>query len=196
MEQFFEPFFDALSWMARAASAGKAIAFIVRSDRQDSRFMLDVYAKSIREVGAEEAHACTMQMHLPALRARSGALLSKCFKHAGISKRVIYRATKADMPLLDRFNEFLSMYEYELIPLRRLFRWPVLRSIFAAGGRSCSRSSSRSSCSVAGSWSTSRPSTSPDTVPRRPHRIAAPPLPAYRWAPAGATHPARERTRS
>lgn len=48
------------------------------------------------------------------------ALLLKMFGHAGISKRLRWQATKADMGRMDLFSGILSWYEAEAIPFRKL----------------------------------------------------------------------------
>ena len=57
-------------------------------------------------------------MHIPAIILRQSLRMNK-LGHAGISKRVRYLATHAEMPWLKRFELMLSMYESELLPIRK-----------------------------------------------------------------------------
>jgi UDP-MurNAc hydroxylase len=49
------------------------------------------------------------------------------FSHIGISKRVTYRSREEDAKHLKKFNELLAAYEYEVLPLRRLFSFRTVR---------------------------------------------------------------------
>lgn len=53
------------------------------------------------------------------------------FSHIGISKRVKYKCRQADRPYIEHFNTLLAAYEYEVLPLARLFAlrtfWVYLR---------------------------------------------------------------------
>lgn len=67
-------------------------------------------------------------MHIPAIVLRQ-SLRMNMFGHAGISKRVRYLATHAEMAWLKRFELLLSMYEFELLPLRKNFSRPFPEDI-------------------------------------------------------------------
>ena len=49
------------------------------------------------------------------------------FSHIGISKRVAYKSRQDDAKHIQKFNELLAAYEYEALPLRRLFSLRTLR---------------------------------------------------------------------
>jgi len=59
-----------------------------------------------------------MRIHIPAIVLRQ-SLRMNMFGHAGISKRVRYLASHADMRRLRLFEFLLECYEVELLPLRR-----------------------------------------------------------------------------
>jgi hypothetical protein len=73
-------------------------------------------------------------MHIPAIILRQ-SLRMNMFGHAGISKRVRYLATHAEMPWLKRFELMLSMYESELLPIRKNLIFALPQDLRAALAR-------------------------------------------------------------
>jgi UDP-MurNAc hydroxylase len=55
------------------------------------------------------------------------AMAANMFSHVGISKRVTYKLRQKDARYLRAFTNLLAAYEYEVLPLRRLFSRRTLR---------------------------------------------------------------------
>jgi hypothetical protein len=69
-----------------------------------------------------------MRIEFPALILKQ-ALTMNMFAHAGISKRVHYYGTQAEMAALSRFTMLCELVEAELFPLRGNFNARAIRAL-------------------------------------------------------------------
>lgn len=126
-ERFLGEFADAIPHLLRRAYRGRPVLFDVVNGDSHTGFLFDLYAGLVTQVDPAAADPRQMRIIIPA-RIFKQALVLRMFAHAAISKRVTWRATKADMPLLNRLEGLLSWYEYEVFPLHRFLRWRLLRA--------------------------------------------------------------------
>ena len=103
----------------RARFRGHPVLFDVRAGERRQGFLVDLHARAVSVVDPAAADPMMMRVIIPTEVFRTSLLL-KMFGHAGISKRLRWQATKAEMPLLDLFSGILSWYEAEALPLRKL----------------------------------------------------------------------------
>jgi len=127
MRRFFGTFFEAVPWPGRLLFKEKPILMICEAGAAPASWWIDVWAKRIWEGAPDDAARARMRIHIPAIVLRQSLRLNM-FGQAGISKRVRYLATRADMKRLRMFEFLLDLYEVELLPLRRNFSWRSLRA--------------------------------------------------------------------
>lgn len=122
---FFDRFFDHLIWPLRRAFRDKKIVFQAISETNISYWMVDLWAKTVSEVAESDFEGAQMRIRFPQIVFKQ-ALRANMFTHAGISKRVRYEATEANMPLMWRLKMLLSIEEHELIPIRKNLSWRAI----------------------------------------------------------------------
>lgn len=105
---------------------GQEILIVSRSEREMSRFAVDLGAGTVR--AASDGEEFDMRIEFPALILLQ-AISMNMFGHAGISKRVQYYATREKMPALKRFNAILELFECEVLPLLDNFSARTLKAL-------------------------------------------------------------------
>ena len=118
MSTFFDPFFAALPWLVRWLFRRHPILIVSECMAAPDQWRVNLWKRSVEPVAQSERSSAPARMHIPAIILRQ-SLRMNMFGHAGISKRVRYLATHAEMPWLKRFELMLSMYESELLPIRK-----------------------------------------------------------------------------
>jgi len=118
MSTFFDPFFAALPWLVRWLFRRHPILIVSECMAAPDQWRVNLWKRSVEPVAQSERSRAPARMHIPAIILRQ-SLRMNMFGHAGISKRVRYLATHAEMPWLKRFELMLSMYESELLPIRK-----------------------------------------------------------------------------
>ena len=124
-------FANAVPAVARRRFRGRPIHFEVVAGEDRTFYRFDLHARSVELVPAASVAPTAMRVVAPAAVLKQ-ALAMNMFGHAAISKRLRFRATRADMPLLRSMEELLSLYEFECLPLKKLFS---ARTIASYGAR-------------------------------------------------------------
>lgn len=126
-QKFFGKFNKGIPGFYRKKFKGKPIVF--RTIAGDWRYCVevDVYNDTVREVEESSLGKDAIIYEAPAVVMRT-ALLLNMFSHAGISKRVNYYCRQADEPTLRLFNRLLEAWEYDVLPLNKLFSMRTVRS--------------------------------------------------------------------
>ncbi len=109
----------AVPFFWRIRFRGRPVLFDVHAGEKRQGFLFDLWARTVTVVDPEAMDPMMMRVVIPAVVFRQ-ALMERMFGHAGISKRLRWQATKADMKRLNLFSGLLSWYESEVIPLRGL----------------------------------------------------------------------------
>lgn len=81
----------------------------------------------ISHIDADELKNCKIQIHTTAfifLR----AIEYKIFSHMCIGKRVFYKVDKQNKKFVEMLNQVFNCYEYDIIPLRKLFTGRAIQS--------------------------------------------------------------------
>jgi UDP-MurNAc hydroxylase len=128
MEKFFGDLSARLPAFLKRRFKGKEVLIISKSDRETAGFAIDIHAGKVRAVEQEQFSSFDMRIEFPALILKQ-ALGMNMFGHAGISKRVHYFATKAEMPNLGQFVAFCEWNEAEVFPLRSNFKRRTVRAL-------------------------------------------------------------------
>ena len=118
MQTFFGAFFAALPWPARWLFRRHPMLVVSEGGAEPVQWRVDLWKRRVEPAARSERTGAPARMHIPAIVLRQ-SLRMNMFGHAGISKRVRYLATHAEMPWLKGFELLLSMYESELLPLRK-----------------------------------------------------------------------------
>ena len=90
---------------------------------------VDVYNNVVQEVEESSLGEDAIVYEAPAIVMKT-ALKLNMFSHAGISKRVNYYCRKQDEPTLRLLNRLLECWEYDVLPLSKLFSMRTARSYF------------------------------------------------------------------
>ncbi len=117
--KYFARFRKAVPWFLRRSLKNKPIVFAAKYGNQADYFKVDLFTGETVQVTADiPANSIVFETGGLILRR---AMALNMFSHIGISKRVAYKTTQADARYLTRFNSLLAAYEYEVLPLGKLF---------------------------------------------------------------------------
>ena len=180
---------NATPYVLRMRFRGHPVLFDVRAGERRQGFLVDLWSRTVTVVDPATADPMMMRVIIPT-EVFKAALLLKMFGHAGISKRLRWQATKADMGRLDLFSGILSWYEAEAIPFRKLLNRRFAVAYLARWrevllyARLCVGRAARTRAARAGGTAAERPAdapagslaTRPVHRPRivRPHNQASP----------------------
>jgi UDP-MurNAc hydroxylase len=128
MQKFFARASSIVPKLLMRPLKGKEVLIVSKSERETAGFAVDLYAGKVRSLDPECFADFNMRIEFPALILKQ-ALAMNMFAHAGISKRVHYYATKAEMPALGRFTMLCELIEAELFPLRGNFNARAFRAL-------------------------------------------------------------------
>jgi UDP-MurNAc hydroxylase len=126
-ERFFGKFNNGIPGFFKKKLKDKPIIF--RAVNSNSRFCVevDVYNDTIREIEESSIGQDAIIYEAPTIVMKS-ALVLNMFSHAGISKRVNYYCRKQDEPTLRMYTRMLECWEYDVLPLSKLFSMRTVRS--------------------------------------------------------------------
>lgn len=126
VQQFFARFFKAVPRVIRRTFRNKPIVLCARTGNDMACFTVDLAAGSVSQVSGEALGQGAIRYETTASILKMAMALNM-FSHIGISKRVRYRTRREDRRYLVRFNSLLAAYEYEVLPLRAVFRFRTLQ---------------------------------------------------------------------
>ena len=120
VQTYFSNLFAALPAPVRFLFRGHPIVYVLSAGDRQFLFEVDVYARRVRAiVESERGRTPLLEIHTSALVFRQCMALG-LFSHLPISKRVRYRVTTATKRHMHFYNLLFNLFEYELLPLRRL----------------------------------------------------------------------------
>ncbi|MGH6630221.1 MAG: hypothetical protein ACREB3_10860, partial [Burkholderiales bacterium] len=125
--EYFAKFTRAVPWPLRLMFRQTPLLFVLKSGASQRYFRYDLPRGKVEEL-AEDPAGQRMLRFFSSAALFQHAMRSRMFAHMSISKRVIYRVQQHDLRRMQLFNLLLKLYEYELIPLHRLFRWRLLEA--------------------------------------------------------------------
>jgi len=125
--RFFGPFFKSVPRSLRKYFKRKPIVLCAKYGENKEYFVIDIYGRTVTEIPETQLPTNPIIYETTA-RILKQAMAKNMFGHLGISKRVVYRLRYEDAKYLGRFKQLLSAYEYEALPLSRLFSPRTLRA--------------------------------------------------------------------
>lgn len=125
--QYCTEFTRAVPWPLRLMFRSTPLLFVLKAGAGQRYFRYDLPQGKVEELLADPAGERMLRFFTSAALFQH-ALRSRMFAHLSISKRVIYRVQHQDLRRMQLFNLLLKLYEYELIPLYRLFRWRLVEA--------------------------------------------------------------------
>jgi UDP-MurNAc hydroxylase len=128
MQKFFGRMSSIIPKLLMRPLKGKEVLIVSKSERQIAGFAVDLYAGKVRSIEPSAFENYNMRIEFPALILKQ-ALTMNMFAHAGISKRVHYYGTQAEMAALSRFTMLCELVEAELFPLRGNFNARAIRAL-------------------------------------------------------------------
>lgn len=126
VEKFFTGFFDSVPRFMRRRFRDKPIILCAKHGDSKDYFTLDIYRGAVGQTSAADLPPNPIIYETTAAILRQ-AMAKNMFGHLGISKRVVYRLRSEDAKYLGKFKQLLSAYEYEVLPLSRLFSIRTVR---------------------------------------------------------------------
>lgn len=126
VEKYFQRFFKVVPMFLKGSFKNKPIILCARHGGGADYFKVDVHKSTVCQITEAELIPSSIQFETAALILRKAMALNM-FSHIGISKRVAYKSREKDARHIRKFNELLAAYEYEALPLRRLFSLRTLR---------------------------------------------------------------------
>lgn len=126
VKSFFSKFARAVPWLIRRTFKGKPIVFCAQAGKEVFCFAVDLSSQSVTQVAEATLGPSAIRYETSAAMLKMAMALNM-FSQIGISKRVRYRSLRADRRYLIKINSLLAAYEYEVLPVRLLFRWRTWR---------------------------------------------------------------------
>jgi len=126
-ERFFGKFNKGIPGFFKKKLKDKPIIFRAVNNNKRICVEVDVYKDTIREIDEASIGQDAIVYEAPAIVMKS-ALALNMFSHAGISKRVNYYCRKQDEPTLKLYTRLLECWEYDVLPLSKLFSMRTVRS--------------------------------------------------------------------
>lgn len=126
VEKYFQRFFKVVPGLLKGSFKNKPIILCARYGNGIDYFKVDIFKSKVSQITAADLTPSSIQFETTALILRKAMALNM-FSHIGISKRVAYKSREQDARHIRKFNELLAAYEYEALPLRRLFSMRTLR---------------------------------------------------------------------
>jgi UDP-MurNAc hydroxylase len=121
MQKYFEKFFLAIPFLVRRLYRNKPITYVLSADDKKSIYLVDIYNKRVEQLDRFDDETNPIQIHTSTLIMRQ-CLKMDLFSHLAISKRVRYRSRKRDKHHIERLNLLFNFYEYDMLPVRRVFQ--------------------------------------------------------------------------
>lgn len=119
VKTYFEAVFRSMPFLLRWQFRKNPVLYILGADKRTTLLEVDFFRKTVREIDS-----CSDKSHPLQIRTQV-ALFNHCmaanlFSHLAISKRVRYRVTTNTYGLSRKLSFFYNLYEYDLLPLRRI----------------------------------------------------------------------------
>jgi UDP-MurNAc hydroxylase len=121
MQKYFEKFFRAIPFLVRRLYRNQPITYVLSADDKKSIYLVDIYNKRVEQLDRFDDETNPIQIHTSTLIMRQ-CLKMDLFSHLAISKRVRYRSRKRDKHHIERLNLLFNFYEYDMLPVRRVFQ--------------------------------------------------------------------------
>lgn len=119
VKTYFEAVFRSMPFLLRWQFRKNPVLYVLDAGEKTTFLEVDFFRKTVRQIDS-----CSDQSHPFQIRTQA-ALFNHCmaahlFSHLAISKRVRYRVTKRTYGLSRKLSFFFNLYEYDLLPLRRI----------------------------------------------------------------------------
>lgn len=119
-QRYFRRFLEVVPRSLKRPFKGKRIVFCAKYGSGADYFQIDMHGNNISQIAKESLTEESIVFETTALVMKQAMALNM-FSHIGISKRVRYLSRYADSKYMSYFNTLLAAYEYEVLPLQRLF---------------------------------------------------------------------------
>jgi beta-lactamase family protein len=121
MEAFFPKFMKAIPFFVRLAFRNHPIVFVLTAG--DNRFIyrINLFTRKVEVLDQVPNTEQAIQIHTSAYIFKS-CLSMNMFSFIGLSKRVTFRVQAKELVYAQTLDLLFGLWEYELIPLRHLFR--------------------------------------------------------------------------
>lgn len=117
---FFAQFSKALPRVVRRYFKGAPIHYVLTAGTTTYRMVVDLYNGTVAQDTSPEGSVRAIEIHTSVYVFRQ-CLLLHLFSHLSISKRVRYRVTSKSKKHVQMLNLLFNLYEYDMLPVRRLF---------------------------------------------------------------------------
>ncbi len=122
LDRYFGQVFNAMPRLWRRMYRHHPILYVLTAGERQYLFEVDLYQQVVCQLESYNDQSHPIQIHT------SVALMRHCmgahlFSHLAISKRVCYRVHSDQKRLMTGLNLFFNLYEYEMLPMRRLCTW-------------------------------------------------------------------------
>ncbi len=119
---FFAKFSRAVPWLLRRAFRDKPLLLALKAGARTHYIRVDMAQGTCEQLEADPGGEEMLRLHT-SLAIFQHAIKVRLLTYMAISRRVTYRMRQRNLRHMQLFNLLLTLYEYELIPLHRLFRW-------------------------------------------------------------------------
>jgi UDP-MurNAc hydroxylase len=127
MERYFSGFFDALPLVVRRLYRGHPFRYHLVAGEQTFLYEVDIANRKVTAIEPGSELKPMAEIHTSALILKH-AMAAKFCAQISIGKRVRFRVTTAEKPYVHLLEFLMNLYESELLPPRRWFRYRFLET--------------------------------------------------------------------
>jgi UDP-MurNAc hydroxylase len=121
MQKYFADFCAAVPFWVRRWFKDRPLTYVLTAGGQTTIYSVDIHLGRVESLSECSDETNARQIHTSAFIMRS-CLKMNLFSHLAISKRVRYRVRKRERRYVAALNLLFNCYEYDLLPMRRMFR--------------------------------------------------------------------------
>jgi UDP-MurNAc hydroxylase len=118
VEGYFRKFMEALPGAARRMFRGRQVTWVL-SGRITGRFWVDIDRGVVRELSGMDDDNHPLQIHTSAYIFRR-CMAQNLFIHLALSKRVLFRCSRADAKYIHLLIGLFNLYECGMLPVRKM----------------------------------------------------------------------------
>ena len=127
VRRYFDKLGAAIPWILRRPFKGHPIAYVLKAGETLTTLKVDLYNRSVEQIETLPDDSPLPQIHTAAY------IFNQCirldlFSHLSISKRVLFKVRKKDKKYIQKLNLLYNLYEYDMLPLTRLFSWRFIET--------------------------------------------------------------------
>lgn len=123
IETYYQKLFKAIPWLIRRKFKGNPIVYVLSAGGSVKGYIrVDPYNQTVTQLESITDKEYPAQIHVATFIFMM-CIRMNLFSHLSISKRVLFYTAKDSKKHIQRLNTLYNYYEYDMLPLNRLFQF-------------------------------------------------------------------------